>query len=137
MRWAWFALVVVALALTAVGGLYAAGPAYKTVTYFETVEREGYCAGETAEWNDPGGLAATEEECLAMPAELDQYCADLYAEEPKGDFPECGGSKAEWEAYPKGEWDVYWVPPRDEQVPRTRQQRTDMWERISGAVTGD
>jgi hypothetical protein len=119
MKWAWFSLAAVALALGLVGGLYAAGPSHKTVNYFATVQREGYCAGETTEWFAPGGIA-DEEECSDLPSQVDSYCAGT-------DFPECQGS---------GEWDVYWVAPRKERVPATRLERTNAWERITQAVTG-
>ena len=101
-------------------GLYASGPEWKTVTYTETVQHEGYCAGETTEWFAPGGVE-DEQECSEIPSQVDAYCAGE-------DFPECSGS---------GEWDVYWVPPREERVPATRRERTTAWERIKGAITGE
>ena len=32
---------------------------------------------------------------------------------------------------------AYWVPAGEEHVPATRRERTNAWERIKGAITGE
>jgi hypothetical protein len=118
MRWAWFGLAVAVVVLGVAAGLYVAGPEQKVVTYTHTnaVKTEGYCE-MTAEAEEAQQAAEDEFVRTGDPAD--------FPPEPDED---CGYY---------AEYGAVWVPPVYERLPVTRVERTNAWERITRAVTGD
>lgn len=110
--------VVLVLGLLTVGGLFAAGPEQKVVTYTHTnaMKTEGNCE-MTAEAEEAQQAAKDEFVRTGDPAD--------FAPEPDED---CGFYAA---------YGAIWVPPVYERLPVTRVERTNAWERIKGAVTGE
>lgn len=120
MRWAWFALAVVALVLGVLAGLYRAGPESKSVTYTYTdaLQTEGRCE-----------MTAEAEEAEAAGWDKWAETGDL------DDRPFAFDTADGCDYYAK--YGAVWIPPVYERVPLNRTERTNAWERISKAITGD